>query len=77
MRAATAERFFANFIAASRVPVALGKLEGLWKLFCPAYAQAHADKYGYGQRALTLYPVPGSVTAASSQAKYTARELIA
>jgi hypothetical protein len=75
MSAASAERFLADSITA-RVPVTLGKLEGMWKLFCPVYAKSHADKYGYGQRALTLYPVPGSVSAANSQAKYTAHELI-
>jgi hypothetical protein len=35
--------------------------------------KAHADKYGYGQRTLTLYPVPSSVSVANSQVKYTVR----
>ncbi|KAG9197652.1 hypothetical protein G6514_001176 [Epicoccum nigrum] len=71
-RGAAAEWFLARSIAA-RVPVPLGNLEGNWKLFCPAYAEAHVDKYGYGQRSLSLFSVAGSISAANSHAKYTAR----
>jgi hypothetical protein len=71
-RGAAAEWFLARSIAA-RVPVPLGNLEGNWKLFCSAYAEAHVDKYGYGQRSLSLFSVAGSIPAANSHAKYTAR----
>ena len=72
MRGAAAEWFLARSISA-RVPVPLGKLEGQWKLYCPAYAEAHLDRYGYGQRTVSLWSVPGSVSAIDSHARYTAR----
>lgn len=72
VRGQTAEWFLARSIMA-RVPVPLGKLEGVWKLYCPSYAQVHVDRYGYGQRTLSLSKVPGSVSAVDSHARYTVR----
>ncbi|KAF2630844.1 hypothetical protein BU25DRAFT_249172 [Macroventuria anomochaeta] len=57
-RAAAAESFLAMAVAA-RVPVPIGKLEGVWKLFCPAYSDTHVDKYGYGQRTLSIFSIAG------------------
>ncbi|KAH7069482.1 hypothetical protein FB567DRAFT_224928 [Paraphoma chrysanthemicola] len=48
-----AERFLRNAIMAV-IPVPLGKLEGVYSLYCPKYSSAHVDKYGYGQRILSI-----------------------
>ncbi|KAF1360217.1 hypothetical protein EJ07DRAFT_177542 [Lizonia empirigonia] len=69
-RAAEAERFLARAVAA-RVPVPLGQLEGVWKLFCPAYSELHVDKYAYGQRTLTIFSLAGFKT--QDAISYTAR----
>ncbi|KAF3044675.1 hypothetical protein E8E12_008585 [Didymella heteroderae] len=67
-RAAAAESLLATCMAA-RVPVAIGRVEGAWKLFCAPYSAMHVDKYGYGQRALSIYSVPGAQDAASFTAR--------
>lgn len=64
-RGAAAESFLAMSIAA-RVPIALGVVEGEWKLFCPGYSEEHIDKYGYGQRTLRIFSVPPSASSSSS-----------
>lgn len=48
-----AERFLSNAMAA-RVPVPLGNLEGVYTLYCPKYSATHVDKYGVGQRTLSI-----------------------
>ncbi|KAF2832321.1 hypothetical protein CC86DRAFT_462642 [Ophiobolus disseminans] len=63
-----AERFLSNAIAA-RVPVALGKLEGVYTLYCPKYAASHVDRYGFGQRTLSISRPSGF----KSNSNYTAR----
>lgn len=57
-RALAAESLLAMAVAA-RVPVPLGKVEGVWKLYCPSYSDTHVDKYGYGQRTLSIFSVAG------------------
>lgn len=72
-RSTTARQFLAHAIAA-RIPVPIGVLEGVWKLFCPAYAESHIDKYGYGQRSLSLFSVPASSSlCAAGERLFTAR----
>lgn len=53
-----------------RTPIPTGPLEGVWKLFCAPYSLLHTDKYGSGQRTLTLHSLPGASSPASS---FTAR----
>ncbi|KAF1920189.1 hypothetical protein BDU57DRAFT_525327 [Ampelomyces quisqualis] len=48
-----AETFLHHAILA-HVPVPVGKLEGLYTLYCPKYAETHVDKYGFGQRTLSI-----------------------
>jgi hypothetical protein len=48
-----AEKFLHNAVVA-KVPVSTGKLEGVYTLYCPKYAQMHIDKYGFGQRTLSI-----------------------
>ena len=43
----------------ARVPVPIGRLEGTWALYSPKYAQTHFDRYGYGQRTLTISSIAG------------------
>ncbi|KAF2683379.1 hypothetical protein K458DRAFT_389996 [Lentithecium fluviatile CBS 122367] len=43
----------------ARVPVPIGRLEGTWTLYCPKYAATHYDRYGYGQRTLTISSIAG------------------
>lgn len=43
----------------ARVPVPIGRLEGTWTLYCPKYAETHFDRYGYGQRTLTISSIAG------------------
>jgi hypothetical protein len=43
----------------ARVPVPIGRLEGTWTLYCPKYADYHFDRYGYGQRTLTVSSIAG------------------
>ncbi|KAF2031729.1 hypothetical protein EK21DRAFT_87765 [Setomelanomma holmii] len=64
-----AERFLRNAIMAY-VPVPLGKLEGVYSLYCPKYGSAHIDKYGYGQRTLSIQRPSGFNVASQT---YTAR----
>lgn len=68
LRSAQAQSFLTMSLAA-RVPVPIGRLEGVWKLFCPQYSDTHVDKYGYGQRTLTIFSMAGFKDAFS----YTAR----
>lgn len=68
-RNAAAEAFLAHAIVA-RVPVPLGRLEGQWKLFCPLYAADHMDKYGSGERVLSLQSVPSPLSAVDHRAIY-------
>ncbi|KAJ4318357.1 hypothetical protein N0V94_004487 [Neodidymelliopsis sp. IMI 364377] len=65
---AKAESLFKMAVIA-RVPVPIGRLEGVWKLFCPQYSDLHVDKYGYGQRTLTIFSIAGF----KDQHSYTAR----
>ncbi|KAF1929661.1 uncharacterized protein M421DRAFT_91491 [Didymella exigua CBS 183.55] len=67
-RALIAETLVAAAVKA-RVPVPIGKVEGVWKLFCPPYSDAHVDKYGYGRRTLSIFSMAGS----DSPTSYTAR----
>jgi hypothetical protein len=53
----------------ARVPVPIGLIEGAWKLYCPQYAETHFDRYGYGQRTLTLSSIAGF----KDKSEYTAR----
>ncbi|KAH7072650.1 hypothetical protein BKA63DRAFT_492020 [Paraphoma chrysanthemicola] len=64
-----AERFLSNAIIAG-IPVPLGKLEGIYSLYCPQYSSAHLDKYGYGQRTLSIQRPSGFNVANHT---YTAR----
>jgi len=64
----TAETLLTLAVTA-RIPIPLGRIDGMWKLYCPAYAATHIDKYGSGQRTLHVAPLAG-VTHAST---YTAR----
>jgi hypothetical protein len=70
LRAQAAESLLAMSVAA-RIPVPIGRLEGAWKLFCPGYSDTHVDRYGYGQRTLSIFSVAGSQDASSSA--FTAR----
>ena len=67
-RAVAAESLLAMSIAA-RIPIPTGALEGAWKLFCAPYSATHVDKYGYGQRTLTIHSVPGSQDLSSFTAR--------
>jgi hypothetical protein len=67
-RALAAESLLAMSIAA-RIPIPIGNLEGAWKLFCAPYSATHVDKYGYGQRTLTIHSVPGSQDLSSFTAR--------
>jgi hypothetical protein len=69
VRCREAETFLTYSIAA-RVPVPIGRVEGVWKLYCPKYADAHVDKYAFGQRSLTISSIAGFRTRSSA---YTAR----
>jgi hypothetical protein len=64
-----AERFLSNAVMA-RNPVPLGKLEGVYTLYCPKYSSVHIDKYGYGQRTLSIQRPSGFNPASHT---YTAR----
>ena len=68
LRSTEAESFLMMAIAAF-VPIPIGRLEGVWKLYCPQYSDVHIDKYGYGQRTLTIFPIAGF----KDQHSYTAR----
>jgi hypothetical protein len=63
-----ADTFLRHSIAA-RVPVSIGRIEGVWKLYCPKYSSTHVDKYSFGQRTLTI----SSTTGFSPSPSYTAR----
>ncbi|KAL6706929.1 hypothetical protein ACN47E_005072 [Coniothyrium glycines] len=52
----------------TKTPVPVGKLEGVWKLYCPKYSATHIDRYAFGQRTLTIATLAGS-----KDATYTAR----
>lgn len=69
-RAAMAESLLATSIPA-RVPVPIGHLEGVWKLYCPQYSDTHIDKWAYGQRTLTLFSLP--ISTPNDSQMYTAR----
>jgi hypothetical protein len=43
----------------ARIPVPIGPIEGKWTLYCPKYADSHFDRYGYGQRSLTVHAIAG------------------
>jgi hypothetical protein len=43
----------------ARIPVPIGYIEGKWTLYCPKYADTHSDRYGYGQRSLTIHAIAG------------------
>jgi hypothetical protein len=63
-----ADTFLRHSIAA-RVPVPIGRIEGVWKLYCPKYSSTHVDKYSFGQRTLII----SSTTGFSPSPSYTAR----
>jgi hypothetical protein len=65
----TAAEYFLIMAVAARVPVPIGRVEGVWSLYCPSYSQFHVDKYGFGQRTLSIFSMP---SLADPQA-YTAR----
>jgi hypothetical protein len=65
-----ADTFLAHSITA-RVPVPLGRIEGVWKLYCPHYTSTHVDGYAFGQRTLIISSTAGFRTPSSSS--YTAR----
>lgn len=48
-----AEKFLHNAVMA-HIPVPVGRLEGVYTLYCPKYAESHVDKYGFGQRKLSI-----------------------
>ncbi|KAF1945372.1 hypothetical protein EJ02DRAFT_431722 [Clathrospora elynae] len=52
-----------------RIPVPLGCIEGLWKLFSPKYSDTHVDKLGFGQRSISINSIAGF----KSGSTYTAR----
>ncbi|KAF2737826.1 hypothetical protein EJ04DRAFT_561249 [Polyplosphaeria fusca] len=41
------------------VPFPIAQLKGTWTLYCPKYAEDHFDRYGYGDRTLTISSVGG------------------
>ncbi|KAI8935848.1 hypothetical protein NX059_007365 [Plenodomus lindquistii] len=53
----------------ARVPIPLGRIDGVWKLYCPRYAHDHVDMYAFGQRTLSISPIAGF----TSGSTYTAR----
>ncbi|PVH95475.1 hypothetical protein DM02DRAFT_690048 [Periconia macrospinosa] len=53
----------------AHIPVPIGRLEGSWTLYCPKYAETHFDRYGYGQRTLTISRIAGF----NDRNSYTAR----
>lgn len=57
-RAKQAEEFLALAVRA-RLPVPVGRLEGMWTLYCPQYSEHHFDRYGYGMRTLTISRIAG------------------
>ena len=71
-RNVAAEAFLGHAILA-RVPVPLGRVEGIWRLFCPLYAAEHMDKYGSGERVLMLMSVPTPLSAADHRSLYKGR----
>lgn len=71
-RNVAAEAFLGHAILA-RVPVPLGRVEGIWRLFCPQYAAEHMDKYGSGERVLMLQSVPTPLSAADHRSLYKGR----
>lgn len=71
-RNVAAEAFLGHAILA-RVPVPLGRVEGIWQLFCPLYAAEHMDKYGSGERVLMLMSVPTPLAAADHRSLYKGR----
>ena len=54
----TAAEYFLMMAIAARVPVPVGRVEGVWMLYCPNYSQIHVDKYGFGQRTLSIFSLP-------------------
>ncbi|KAF2255319.1 hypothetical protein BU26DRAFT_500903 [Trematosphaeria pertusa] len=58
LHAQNAENFLMMAVHA-RVPVPIGRLEGLWTLYCPKYSETHFDKYGFGQRTLIISSIAG------------------
>jgi hypothetical protein len=65
-----AEKFLQNAVATG-IPVPTGNLEGKYTLYCPKYAETHADKYGFGLRELYI-----SKPAGFNGNTYTARLVI-
>jgi hypothetical protein len=65
----TAAEYFLMMAVAARVPVPIGRMEGVWTLYCPNYSQIHVDKYGFGQRTLSIFSMPSPHDAEA----YTAR----
>lgn len=52
-RAEAAETFLRHALMA-RVPVPLGRITGVWRLYCKEYTGQHVDKYSSGMRTLTI-----------------------
>ncbi|KAH9860609.1 hypothetical protein J1614_011940 [Plenodomus biglobosus] len=63
-----AERLL-TLAVASRVPIPLGRITGVWTLYCPSYAATHIDMYAFGQRTLSISSIAGF----ASPSAYTAR----
>lgn len=57
-RTQTAETFLRHAFAAG-VGVPVGEVRGRWKVFCPGYAGAHGDVWGFGRRTLRIKTVAG------------------
>ncbi|KAF1953913.1 hypothetical protein CC80DRAFT_133091 [Byssothecium circinans] len=43
----------------AEIPVPIGQVGGTWTLYCPKYAETHFDRFGHGQRTLTINPIAG------------------
>ncbi|KAF2474949.1 uncharacterized protein BDR25DRAFT_340594 [Lindgomyces ingoldianus] len=57
-RVRQAEGFLKTTILA-KVPVPVGRIEGVWALYCPQYAEHHFDRYGYGMRTFHISTIAG------------------
>ncbi|KAL5117177.1 hypothetical protein ACEQ8H_004865 [Pleosporales sp. CAS-2024a] len=66
-----AEKFLHSAVVIG-IPVPAGHVCGRYTLYCPKYAETHADKYGFGQREFLVsrVPTPPGVEADDT---YTAR----
>jgi hypothetical protein len=56
---AQAASTFLRYSIQTRIPMPLGSIEGTFKLYCPKYTATHVDKYGFGQRTLSISSIAG------------------